>query len=161
MIAKDLEYQMEMLNTLYLTLNFEDLYKLAHKYTSDGQEESSKKAKEDLVTKETVSHLKPADLEQIGKDFLKTYKSKVEAIIKDIRNNISTSTFQMDSQRKQQKSQTRKELTTRLTRILMLHFSTYIEIVSVGRFGDQNQFLKSMVSNSSQRNQVILDLRAF
>lgn len=100
MIAKDLEYQMEMLITLYLTLNFEDLYKLSHKYTSDSHDDSSKKAKEDLVTKDTVSHLKAADLEQIGKDFLKTYKSKVEAIIKDIRNNISTSSFQLDSQRK-------------------------------------------------------------
>ena len=84
---------MEMLITMYLTLNFEDLYKLAHKFTPDAQEESSKKAKEDLVTKATVSHLKAADLESIGKDFLKSYKQKVEAIIKDIRNNVSNSNF--------------------------------------------------------------------
>ena len=54
---------MEMLITLYLTLNFEDLYKLSHKFTSDGQDENQKKAKEDLVTKETVKELKASDLE--------------------------------------------------------------------------------------------------
>lgn len=152
---------MEKLIETYLTLNFEELYKLVYPFTPDGQGDSSKEAQEDLVTKDSVQHLKAAELESMGKDFLKNYKQKVEQIIKDIRGNVSNTSFQLDASKKQQKSQTRKELTTRLIRILMLHFTTYIEIVSKGKFGNESQFLKQVVSNTTQRNQVLLDLKNF
>jgi len=100
-LQKDLEGQMEKLIETYLTLNFEELYKLVYPFTPDGQEESSKKAQEDLVTKDSVKHLKAAELESMGKDFLKNYKQKVEQIIKDIRNNVSNTSFQLDASKKQ------------------------------------------------------------
>lgn len=46
-----------------------------------------------MVSKDSVKHLKAAELESMGKDFLKNYKQKVEQIIKDIRNNVSNTSF--------------------------------------------------------------------
>lgn len=44
---------------------------------------------------------------------------------------------------------TKKELIQRLIRILMLQFTTYIEIVKSGQFGAQNMFLKTLTSTQS------------
>ena len=63
---------------------------------------------------------------------MKSYKKAVENIFKDIKANVGTpmlAEFKTDK-----RSTTRKELFARLTRQLMLHFTCYIEIVTVGEF---------------------------
>ena len=82
--------------------------------------------------------MNPTELERVGKEFLKSYKQKTESMIKDIKSNIQSS--QKDDQQKQrskkEQNATKKELTVRLIRILMLHFTTFIEVIKVGQFGN-------------------------
>lgn len=61
-------------------------------------------------------------------------------MIKDIKSNIQSSVKEDSSKSrggsKKENTATKKELTVRLIRILMLHFTTFIEVVKVGKFGD-------------------------
>ena len=82
--------------------------------------------------------MKASDLEKIGKEFLKSYKLKTEQILKDLRSSIQSSNGKVPNAQKDAKSSTKKDLTQRLVRILMLHFTTYIEIIKVGQFGTQS-----------------------
>jgi hypothetical protein len=54
-------------------------------------------------------------------------------MIKDIKSSISNSVKDEQQKRgKKEQNATKKELTVRLIRILMLHFTTFIEVVKVG-----------------------------
>ena len=64
-----------------------DLCNLSSQFIPDENSEE-KLTKEDLLTPERLQNLNPADLEKIGKDFMKNYKQKTENIIKDFRSNI-------------------------------------------------------------------------
>ena len=61
---------------------------------------------------------------------------------------------------KEPSSNMKKELVQRLIRILMLYFTTYMEILKSANFSS-NQYLKGLASNSSQSNQVMLDLKNY
>lgn len=64
-----------------------DLCNLSSQFIPDESSEE-KLTKEDLLTPDRLQNLNPADLEKIGKDFMKNYKQKTENIIKDFRSNI-------------------------------------------------------------------------
>lgn len=64
-----------------------DLCNLSSQFIPDENSEE-KLTKEDLLTPDRLQNLNPADLEKIGKDFMKNYKQKTENIIKDFRSNI-------------------------------------------------------------------------
>lgn len=117
----------------YFRQNFEDLFRL----TAQFQDEKS-------VRKETVDKLRASDLEAIGQSFMRSYKSKVEGIFKDIKTNIGNATL---AEFKSKKSQTRKDLFTRVTRQLMLHFTCFVEIVSTGQF--ESQWLQGLLANTT------------
>jgi hypothetical protein len=125
---------MEKLINIYLTANFGQLCEISGQFIDKKLED--------------YSAIDGNDLEKVGKEFLKTYKTKTDAMLKEIRNNVAKS-----------KQDTRKELVQRLVRIIMLNFSTYIEIVKNGQFGANNAFLKGIATNTSQNNQVLLDLK--
>ena len=145
-MQKDLESEMEKLIAIYLNLNFEEFFKVSSRFVREDEEEEK-------INVGSVQSLQAKDLEKICNEFLKSYKSKTESIIKDIRSNISApapvpssgqATPQINdtiesspspkrvSQKDSQGSSTKKVLTQRLTRKLMLHFTTFVEIVKVG-----------------------------
>ena len=76
---------MDKLIEVYLTLNFEELYKVCNQYAAKGEEQSTPSQLNAAITFEKVKNLKVQELEQIGKEFLKTYKQKIEQIFKEIR----------------------------------------------------------------------------
>lgn len=156
-LQKSLEMQIEALIEIYLTINFRDLCELSKRFIKN-EDDASKSQKEDPMTPENLTSLKASDLEKIGKEFLKTYKQKTDGVIKDIKSTISQnqtnqganqSTQTPQKKDKQAGANTRKELIQRLVRILMLHFSTYIEVVKLGQFGAQSQFLRQVASNTT------------
>lgn len=67
-----------------MNLNFEGLYQLCNQYAVKDDEKSTPNSSSS-INFDKVKNVKASDLEQIGKDFLKTYKSKIEQIFKEIR----------------------------------------------------------------------------
>ena len=124
------------------------------------------------LTLESVSGFKTEDIERIAKDFIKSYKQKTEVILKDIKNSISavspqqrgsdrSGSQQKQASKKQQNSATKRDLTQKLIRILMLLFTTFMEVVKVGQFSQQSAYLKQLRTSSTLTNQVLLDLKNF
>lgn len=75
---------------MYLTVNFGDLNTLTSQFIQTDAESGSKAAsqKQSLFTADKLQSIKAEDLEKTGKDFLKTYKEKIDHIKKDIRTNV-------------------------------------------------------------------------
>ena len=90
-------------------------------------------------------------MEKISKEFLKSYKSKCDAVIKEIKSKINGR--QGIREEKKGECATRKEVIGRFVRMMMVVFTTLSEIVKVGLFSGQ---VKQVTQSS-----VLLDLKNY